>query len=213
MSSFLTTASFQLHANINVIRKCKKDKGTIIADSIAEKMCQRDPRKFWKDVKHRVNSNTKIPTNIDGVHGDDNIISMWKHHYENIFNTVQDSGDKAYIDLCQDDIDFNTDMTVDAGEMTIIINDLSCNESPGLDGLTAEHMKYADSQLLVLLSVLVSSILVHGYIPKVITESVFVPVIKDKNRCVNDKGNYRPICLSNIGSKIVEAVLLNRMDV
>ena len=70
-------------------------------------------------------------------------------------------------------------------------------------------MKYANSQLLVLLSALVSSILVHGYIPKVIT----VPVIKDKNRCVNDKGNYRPICLSNIGSTIVEAVLLNRMDV
>ena len=111
------------------------------------------------------------------------------------FNTVQDSRcDKAYIDLCQDNIDFNTDMTVDAGEMTSIINDLSCNKSPGLDGLTAEYMKYVDSQLLVLLSVLVSSILVHGYIPNVITESVIVPVIKDKNRRVNDKGNYGPIC-------------------
>ena len=72
-------------------------------------------------------------------------------------------------------------------------------------------MKYADSQLLVLLSAFVSSILVHWYIPKVITESVIVPVIKYKNRRVNDKG--RPICLSNIGSKIVEAVLLNRMGV
>ena len=74
-------------------------------------------------------------------------------------------------------------------------------------------MKYADSQLLVILSALVSSFLVHWYIPKVITESVIVSVIKDNNRRVNDKGNYRPICLSNIGSKIVEAVLLNRKDV
>ena len=64
-------------------------------------------------------------------------------------------------------------MTIDAGEMTSIINDLSCNKLPGLDGLTAEHMKYVDSQL----SALVSSILVHGYIPKVVTESVIVPVI------------------------------------
>ena len=46
-------------------------------------MCQQDPRKFWKEVKHRVNSKTKIPTNVDGEHGDDNIGSMWKHHYEN----------------------------------------------------------------------------------------------------------------------------------
>ena len=82
---------------------------------------------------------------------------MWKHHYENICNSIQDSRcDKAYIDLCQDNVDFNNDMTIDAGEMTSIINDLSCNNSPGLDGLTAEHMKNADSQLLVLLSALVS---------------------------------------------------------
>ena len=58
-----------------------------------------------------------------------------------------------------------------------------------------------------------SSILVHGYILKVITESVIVPVTKEKKRRVNDVGNYRLKCLSNIGSKIVEAVLLNRMDV
>ena len=106
-------------------------------------------------------------------------------------------------------------MTIDAGEITNrpIINDWFFNKSPGLDGLTAEHMKYADSKLLVLLSALVSSILVHGYIPKVITECVIIPIIKDKNRRVNDKGNYTPICLSNVVSKIVEAVLLNRMAV
>ena len=79
-------------------------------------------------------------------------------------------------------------MTIDADRMISIINDLSCNKSPGLDGLTAEHMKYADSQLLVLLSALVSSILVHGYILKVITESVIVPVTKEEKRRVNDEG-------------------------
>ena len=52
-----------------------------------------------------------------------------------------------------------------------------------------------------------SSILVHGYIPKIITESAIIPVITDKNRRVNDKGNCMPICLSNKGSKILKAVL------
>ena len=51
---------------------------------------------------------------------------------------------------------------------------LSCNKSPGLYGLTAEHIKYADSQLLVLLSSLVSSILVHGYIPCVLYSGAWV---------------------------------------
>ena len=72
--------------------------------------------------------------------------------------------------------------------------------------------KSEDSQLVVQLSIRVSSILLHGYIHKSITESVIVPVFKDKNRRVNQKGNYRPICLSNICSKIIDAVLFNRTD-
>ena len=54
------------------------------------------------------------------------------------------------------------------------INTLSCNKSPGLDGLTAEHIQFADSELVVLSSILVSSILVPGYISKSITESVLM---------------------------------------
>ena len=67
-------------------------------------------------------------------------------------------------------------------------------------------MEYADSPLLVLISTPVSSILVHGYIPKVITEVVIVPVNKNKNIRVNDKRNHRLMCLSNIGSMIVGIV-------
>ena len=38
-------------------------------------------------------------------------------------------------------------------EITEIINDLPCNKSPGLDGLTSEHLKYASRLLSVLLSI------------------------------------------------------------
>ena len=58
--------------------------------------------------------------------------------------------DKANIDLCQDQIAFNTRMTMD---------------------------------------------------------SVIVPVVKNNNIHVNEKGNCRPTCISNIGSDIVEAAL------
>ena len=48
-------------------------------------------------------------------------------------------------------------MYVSPSEITEIINALPCNKSPGLDGLTSEHYKYASSQLLVLLSILEGS--------------------------------------------------------
>ena len=93
--------------------------------------------------------------------------------------------------------------------MKAVIDDLASNKSPGLDGLSAEHFKFAHSRLLALMSTLVSSIVVHGHVPHNMNESVIVPIIKDKNKRVNDKNNYRPICLSNICSKIIEVVIFN----
>ena len=59
------------------------------------------------------------------------------------------------------------------------------------------------SRLPALLSTLVTSIVLHGHVPESMNESVIVHIIKDKNKRVNDKRNYRPICLSNICSKII----------
>ena len=50
---------------------------------------------------------------------------------------------------------FDRSMSVSPSEITEIINALPCNKSPGLDGLTSEHLKYASSQPSVLLSILI----------------------------------------------------------
>ena len=78
---------------------------------------------------------------------------MWKYYFENIFNSVKDSRcDKVHFGCVTD----KTGMNINAGELMNIINELSCNKSLGLDGLTAEHIKFADSQLVILLSILLS---------------------------------------------------------
>ena len=43
-------------------------------------------------------------------------------------------------------------------------------------------MKFAGQQLPVLLSILMSAILVHGYVPKYMLKSVIIPIIKNKNK-------------------------------
>ena len=116
---------------------------TIIADNIAENLCKKDSRDFWKDTKHLTN----IPTNIDGVHGDNDIVLMWKQHYAAIFNSVEKSScDQAHSDFCTN-IAFDNGMTVDRFEMKAVIDDLASNKSPVLDGLSAEHFKFVHSIL------------------------------------------------------------------
>ena len=101
------------------------------------------------------NKKVKRPTNIDGVHGDNDIVSMWKQHYATIFNSVENSScDQAHSDFFNTNIAFDNGMTVDLFEMKAVIDDLACNKSPGLDGLSSEHFKFAHSRLPGLLSTL-----------------------------------------------------------
>ena len=65
-------------------------------------------------------------------------------------------------------------------------------------------MKFANSKLPALLSILMSAVLIHGHVPRSAIRSVLVPI--------TDKDNCRPICLSNVFTKVIEKVLLCRMQ-
>ena len=57
-----------------------------------------------------------------------------------------------------------------------------------------------------------SSCFVHGFLPSALMSIVLVPIIKNKAGNVNSKDNYRPIALASVLSKLVEYIMLNRMD-
>ena len=64
----------------------------------------------------------------------------------------------------------------------------------------------------MLLSILMSSILVHGRVPSAMLKSVVIPIVKNKNKHITDKENYRPICFANVFTKVIENVLLSRLQ-
>ena len=195
------------------LRKCKRDRETVVANNFANKLLANEQRDLWGDIKKHSNCKTKRPLSMDGVHGDENICKMWMHHYSDIFNCVNNSHcDQYHTNICSEQINMCTDMNVPVDEIRSIISELSCNKAPGPDGLNAEHVKYADSRLTILMALMVSAVLIHGHIPALAAESVILPVIKDKNKRISDKCNYRPICLSNILSKMIENVIMNRID-
>ena len=91
------------------------------------------------------------------------------------------------------------------------IKELGLNKSCGLDGIMAEHLKYASQRLYYLLSMCLTGFFIHGFLPESMMSVLIVPVIKDKAGNINAKDNYRPIGLANIISKIVEIIMLDHM--
>ena len=52
----------------------------------------------------------------------------------------------------------------------------------------------------------------HSYIPQSMTNSIIVPLVKNKCGNLTDKNNYRPIALSSITSKVFEHIILQRLE-
>ena len=50
------------------------------------------------------------------------------------------------------------------------------------------------------------------YIVNAILETVIIPVIKNKSGDANDKHNYRPIAISATTSKVLELLMLHKID-
>ena len=154
------------------LRVCKGNKNSIISDKIAEAMCSKNDRAFWREIKNSSNSKIKLPNVVGNAQGSDNISGMWQEHYSHIFNMVHESNCKdLHSDLCSNHSLFDQDMVVTSNEMEDIIKDLSYNKSP-----------------------------------------IIIPIIKNKNKRISDKDNYRPICLANVFTKVVEKVLYSRME-
>ena len=52
----------------------------------------------------------------------------------------------------------------------------------------------------------------HGFLPETVLSVMLVPVIKDKAGKISSKDNYRPIALASVISKLVEVIMLDRIE-
>ena len=87
------------------------------------------------------------------------------------------------------------------------LKNIKCGKSSGIDGISAEHFIFAHSRIHVLLSLLFSAFITHGYLPGMFMKTAIVPIIKNKSGDTSDKNNYRPIALVTAASKIFELCL------
>ena len=62
------------------------------------------------------------------------------------------------------------------------------------------------------LSMLLTSMVIHSYLPDNLMRTIIVPVVKDKCGNVTDKDNYHPIALTTVISKVLELLILDKIE-
>ena len=187
----------------NAVRQVKREEDTKISDAFAEKLLLNPSKLFWKDVK-RV-SNTYLVSNvIEGCDTPDDICSLWKNHYCDIYNCLDSSAEA----LSFNDLAF-VPITMD--ELMKGFDKLKEDKAPGPDGIPVEGIKYADPKLLCQILLCFNAFLMHGFLPESFMCSSITPVIKDNKGNIASISNYRPIAVASVISKLFEFVILSRL--
>ena len=176
------------------------------ADSLAGKLSSHNYCDFWKEVKVLNNCKAPLPSNINGVCGSDSIAELWRQHYYELFNCINNDP------FVPDDVDPIENLVVSHDEVKQAILKLENNKAGGADRITAEHLKHASSKVIPLLSLCFYGFFKHGILPDSMIAVQLVPVIKDKTGKINSKDNYRPIALASVLSKVLETIILNRIE-
>ena len=75
-----------------------------------------------------------------------------------------------------------TSITITPFNILDALKSIKCGKSSGVDGISAEHFVFAHSRIHVLLSLLFSAFITHGYLPDMFMKTAIVPIIKNKNK-------------------------------
>ncbi|XP_078617860.1 uncharacterized protein LOC144885679 [Branchiostoma floridae x Branchiostoma japonicum] len=194
-------------------RDLKRARSQYINNSIKEGLDEGSQKPFWKYIKAQRQDFIGVPP---------------LKHQGKLFS---DAKDKAFILLQEFKSVFVSevlnyvpwmgpshppisDLTVHPAGVRKLLNAVKPHKASGPDGIPNRVLKELAGELAPLLAALFNQSLQHGSVPEDWTKAMVTPVFKKGG--VHDPGNYRPVSLTCVISKLMEHVLckhiLNHLD-
>jgi len=99
------------------------------------------------------------------------------------------------------------DLICNSYKIKSVLHELPLDHAAGKDGMFAEHILFASASVCGYLSSLFHVCLMHGKIPQECMQTFIILICKNKNEDISDAGNYRPVSLGTIISKLFEHIL------
>jgi hypothetical protein len=95
-------------------------------------------------------------------------------------------------------------------EIIKIVKRLKNSESTGVDGVKVSVIKKSILAFVDVFTFLINQMLSEGVFPQYLKEAILIPIFKNKG-IASEMGNYRPLALLTIFSKIYENVIKSRL--
>jgi hypothetical protein len=194
------------------LRQCRREEARYKTDVLAKSMDSGDNDQFWSDMRKYSVKSTVLSDSMGGITTEQDIAGMWKTHFDQILNSVNNDKHKDSVLFSLDECIYSHDINVTVDEIRHCISVTKCGKAGGPDGLSAECFKFASDTILIHLSSCFTAMLMHGHTYVTLVEVCLVPIVKNKNCDITSPYNYRPIALVTVASKILELLILQRCE-
>ena len=177
---------------------------------LASRLMEKDFKGFWDEIKCFSNDKTTgHARTVGGCSSADSIASMWKDHFEELYNSVnvEDSRDK-FLKLISDVDDMYNNSAIKVNVVVEAVHKQK-GKAAGLDGIHIEAFIHGCSRLRTHISLLFNLFVKCCYLLKTFISSVIVPLVKCKTKDMSDVNNYRAIAISSSISKLFKSVIMN----
>ncbi|MCG8048788.1 MAG: reverse transcriptase family protein [Candidatus Thiodiazotropha taylori] len=188
-----------------------------------------DSAHFWRLVNARRRTSNSSPGTEMIFHGQSfstniDINTEWARYFRDLYTPTQcDYFDSRFYDTVSQEVDHmktgleillepSSYPEISPEEVESAVKLAQCNKAGGDDGLCYEHIKYGGHMLFDILANLYTAIIRLAYSPKEMKKGVIVTLFKGGNKRKDNPDNYRAITLSSVLLKLLERILLTRIQ-
>ena len=145
-----------------------------------------------------------------------NIVSTMEHMMEYFIPEDSNSCDsvhqKTIRQLAVEPLDTPEDVEFTKEEVLAVLEKLDPSKAPGEDGLTSEILLRIFKLFPTFFTKTFNECLRKGHFPKHWKSSIINPIVKPGKEGSKEVNKYRPISLLNIGGKVLEKLLIDRIN-
>ena len=179
---------------------------------MGEAVSNNNDRVLWDEVKKMSNTSNNLPNIIDDKTEVEEISNIFAEKYDLLYNSVGYSVnelERLKIDINEhiENKSANHSHSISVKVIKDALSKLKLGKKEE-NGLFTNHLIYGSDRLIVMITLLFNSMLVHGIAPDDLLLGTMIPLIKNSRAAKQCSDNYRALTIGTGMSKLLDKVIL-----
>lgn len=192
------------------LRWCQNNQDQLKMNVLADHRHAKRFGKFWKATK-KLDVRPGLAACVDGRSDPAAIADLFRSHFQ-VHSPLGPSASSVCDTHQSCGVEELPYTRFTAAQIRHVLRKMTGGKSPGHDGLSVEHLKFAGVHLPRILAMFFTMCMSHSYLPHKLMRTLVVPIVKNRTGDITDRGNYRPISLATTVAKVLDSLLDSCLD-